>query len=141
MWIRDRILEADIMWWHNVLGMLQEGITVQTGVVRPEARGVRLPDELMGDAMRFVACHEVGHSLGLRHNMIASWTFPTDSLRSKTCTDRMNTTSCLLYTSRCVEETGCRLSVSSVKWILDRYRVLWKATRKRIDVYKRHFVK
>ena len=87
------ILEADIMWWHNVLGMLQEWITVQTGVVRPEARGVRLPDELMGDAMRFVACHEVGHSLGLRHNMISSWTFPTDSLRSKTFTDRMNTTS------------------------------------------------
>ena len=87
------ILEADIMWWHNVLGMLQEWITVQTGVVRPEARGVKLPDELMGDAMRFVACHEVGHSLGLRHNMIASWTFPTDSLRSKTFTDRMNTTS------------------------------------------------
>ena len=69
------ILEADIMWWHNVLGMLQEWITVQTGVVRPEARGVRLPDELMGDAMRFVACHEVGHSLGLRHNMIAPGLF------------------------------------------------------------------
>lgn len=87
------ILDADIMWWHNVLGMLREWITVQTGVVRPEARGVNLPDELMGDAMRFVACHEVGHSLGLRHNMIASWAFPTDSLRSKTFTDRMNTTS------------------------------------------------
>ena len=38
------ILEADIMWWHNVLSMLQEWITVQTGVVRPEARGVALPD-------------------------------------------------------------------------------------------------
>ena len=61
--------------------MLQEWITVQTGVVRPEARGVTLPDSLMGDAMRFVACHEVGHSLGLRHNMMGSWAFPTDSLR------------------------------------------------------------
>ncbi|ADV44979.1 zinc-dependent metalloprotease [Bacteroides helcogenes] len=87
------ILEADIMWWHNVLGMLQEWITVQTGVVRPEARSIKLSDELMGDAMRFVACHEVGHSLGLRHNMIASWAFPTDSLRSRTFTDRMNSTS------------------------------------------------
>lgn len=87
------ILEADIMWWHNVLSMLQEWITVQTGVVRPEARGVALPDSLMGDAMRFVACHEVGHSLGLRHNMMGSWAFPTDSLRSKTFTDRMNSTS------------------------------------------------
>lgn len=87
------ILEADIMWWHNVLAMLQEWITVQTGVVRPDARGVSLPDELMGDAMRFVACHEVGHSLGLRHNMMGSWAFPTDSLRSKAFTDRMNSTS------------------------------------------------
>ena len=87
------ILEADIMWWHNVLTMLQEWITVQTGVVRPEARGTTIPDEMMGDAMRFVACHEVGHSLGLRHNMIASWAFPTDSLRSKSFTDRMNSTS------------------------------------------------
>lgn len=86
------ILEADIMWWHNVLSMLQEWITVQTGVVRPEARGVALPDSLMGDAMRFVACHEVGHSLGLRHNMMGSWAFPTDSLRSKSFTDRMNST-------------------------------------------------
>ncbi|NCC09458.1 MAG: DUF5117 domain-containing protein [Bacteroidia bacterium] len=87
------ILEADIMWWHNVLNMLQEWITVQTGVTRPEARGVNLPDEMMGDAMRFVACHEVGHSLGLRHNMMASWAFQTDSLRSKSFTDRMNSTS------------------------------------------------
>lgn len=87
------ILEADIMWWHNVLSMLQEWITVQTGTVRPEARQTELPDELMGDAMRFVACHEVGHSLGLRHNMMGSWAFPTDSLRSKAFTDKMNSTS------------------------------------------------
>lgn len=47
---------------------------------------------MMGDAIRFVACHEVGHSLGLRHNMMGSWTFPTDSLRSKSFTDKMNST-------------------------------------------------
>lgn len=86
------ILEADIMWWHNVISMVQEWITVQTGACIPEARGVKLPDEMMGDAIRFVACHEVGHSLGLRHNMMGSWTFPTDSLRSKAFTDRMNST-------------------------------------------------
>ena len=58
------ILEADIMWWHNVLSMVSEWITVQTGTVCPEARSVQLPDSLLGDAIRFVACHEVGHSLG-----------------------------------------------------------------------------
>ena len=86
------ILEADIMWWHNVISMVQEWITVQTGAIDPQARGTKLPDEMMGDAIRFVACHEVGHSLGLRHNMMGSWTFPTDSLRSKSFTDKMNST-------------------------------------------------
>ena len=86
------ILEADIMWWHNVISMVQEWITVQTGAIDPKARGTKLPDEMMGDAIRFVSCHEVGHSLGLRHNMMGSWTFPTDSLRSKSFTDKMNST-------------------------------------------------
>lgn len=87
------ILEADIMWWHNVLTMLQEWNTVQTGAVREEVRGVEIPENIMGDAIRFVACHEVGHSLGLRHNMMGSWAYQTDSLRSEKFTTKMNSTS------------------------------------------------
>lgn len=86
------IIGADIIWWHNVMTMLQKWNTMQTGAVNPAARALILPDSLMGDAIRFVACHEVGHSLGLRHNMMGSAAFPTDSLRSKTFTDRMNST-------------------------------------------------
>ncbi len=77
------IIEADIIWWHNVLDILRDWIVVQTGAVDPRVRAPKLPDEVMGDAMRFVACHEVGHSLGLRHNMIASASIPVDSLRSE----------------------------------------------------------
>ena len=87
------ILEADIMWWHNVLSMLQRWVVVQTGAINPDARTILLPDSLMGDAIRFVVCHEVGHSLGLRHNMMASNAIPTDSLRSKSFTDRYKGTS------------------------------------------------
>lgn len=87
------IIEADIMWWHNVMGMLKDWIKVQTGAICPEVRGKEIPEELMGDAIRFVACHEVGHSLGLRHNMMGSWAYPTDSLRSRSFTDKMNSTS------------------------------------------------
>lgn len=87
------ILEADIIWWHNVQSLIREWIMVQTGAVNPKARTLQLPDELIGDAVRFVACHEVGHSLGLRHNMMASAAYPTDSLRSRTFTDRMGGTS------------------------------------------------
>ena len=87
------ILEADIMWWHNVIDMVKEWITVQTGAIREEARLNELPTELMGDAIRFVACHEVGHSLGLRHNMMASWAYQTDSLRNEKFTTHYNGTS------------------------------------------------
>ena len=87
------ILEADIIWWHNVQSLLKEWIQVQTSAVNPAARQAVLPDSLMGDAARFVACHEVGHSLGLRHNMRASAAYSVDSLRSSTFTDKIGGTS------------------------------------------------
>ena len=88
------ILEADIIWWHNVQSLLKEWIVVQTAAVNPAARNHHLlPDSLMGDAARFVACHEVGHSLGLRHNMRASAAYPVDSLRSASFTSKIGGTS------------------------------------------------
>lgn len=87
------ILEADIMWWHNVLDILHDWIVIQTGAVDERARTIELPEELIGDAMRFVACHEVGHSLGLRHNMMASAAIPTDSLRSASFIENLRGTS------------------------------------------------
>lgn len=82
------ILGANIMWWHNVLDILGEWITVQTAATNPLARQYPLSEELMGDAIRFVVAHEVGHSLGLRHNMIASWSVSIDSLRSSSFTSK-----------------------------------------------------
>lgn len=86
------IIEADIIWWHNVVSLLREWIVVQTGATNPSVRSMNLPDSIMGEAARFVACHEVGHSLGLKHNMIASWTYPTDSLRSASFLTQANGT-------------------------------------------------
>ena len=51
------IIEADVIWWHNVISILKNWITIQTGAVNPAAQQCLLPDSLMGDAMRFVACH------------------------------------------------------------------------------------
>ena len=72
--------------------LLREWIMVQTGAYNKAARQYELPEDMIGDAARFVACHEVGHSLGLRHNMIASNAYATDSLRSKTFTDKVKGT-------------------------------------------------
>ena len=76
------------------MGMLQEWITVQTGVVRPEVRGVRLPDELMGDAMRFCGMPRGGALAGLapQYDCFLDF-FRQIPCVSKTFTDRMNTAS------------------------------------------------
>lgn len=86
------ILEADIIWWHNVIKMVKEWVNVQLGGYMPEARGINIPDSLMGDAIRFVACHEMGHSLGLRHNMMGSSRYPVENYRSKQFTDSIKST-------------------------------------------------
>ncbi|WP_289022331.1 zinc-dependent metalloprotease [uncultured Salegentibacter sp.] len=84
-----QILESDIIWWHNLMKGLHSWIRVQTGPIDPEARPNTFSNELMGEAIRFVSSHEVGHTFGLKHNMGASFSYPVDSLRSKSFTSKM----------------------------------------------------
>lgn len=86
------ILESDIVWWHNVMTSLHEWMRIQTGPIDSKARGNKFSDEHMGEAIRFVSSHEVGHTFGLKHNMGSSFAYPVESLRSKEFTDKMGGT-------------------------------------------------
>ncbi|MFN5046041.1 MAG: zinc-dependent metalloprotease [Bacteroidota bacterium] len=77
------ILESHIGWYHNVMSLLHDWYFVQTAAVDPEARKMKFDDDLMGNLIRFVSSHEVGHTLGLRHNMGSSSKTPVEKLRDK----------------------------------------------------------
>jgi len=85
------IIESDIGWYHNVMNLLRNWYFIQTAAVNPGAQKVKFDDEMMGQLIRFVSSHEVGHTLGLPHNMGSSSAYPVDSLRSPSFTNTHGT--------------------------------------------------
>ncbi|MCC9136220.1 zinc-dependent metalloprotease [Pontibacter silvestris] len=76
------IIESDIIWYHNHLRSYRNRYLLETGAANPGARTLNTPMDDLGEMMLEVITHEVGHALGLPHNMKASSAYPTDSLRS-----------------------------------------------------------
>ncbi len=79
-----QILESHINWYHNVMSLLRNWYMIQVGPNNPEGQKMEFSTELMGELVRFVSSHEVGHTLGLRHNFGSTAMVPVDSLRSAT---------------------------------------------------------
>ena len=83
------IIESDIIWYHNHLRSYRNRYLLETGAANPKARNLNTPKEEIGEMMRRVISHEVGHALGLPHNMKASSAYIVDSLRSGDFTQKM----------------------------------------------------
>ncbi|MGK0325862.1 MAG: hypothetical protein ACJA1D_001203 [Polaribacter sp.] len=85
------IIESDINWYHNVMSLLHNWFFIQTAAINPDARGNNFKTETMGELIKFVSSHELGHTLGLPHNMGSSSAYPVDSLRSASFTKKYGT--------------------------------------------------
>ena len=94
------ILESDILMYHNVMNLLTHWYFVQAGPLDARAKTLPLPDALMGELVRYVVAHEVGHTLGLPHNMKASSLYPFDKLRDKQWLQQNSHTPTLMDYSR-----------------------------------------
>ena len=94
------ILESHIGWYHNIMSLLRNWYLIQTAAVDPEARKKQFDDDLMGELIRFVSSHEVGHTLGLRHNMGASSATPVEKLRDAAFQEKNGHTSSIMDYAR-----------------------------------------
>ena len=128
------ILQFDINWYHNVMKLLRDWWVIQTGAVNPDARSVELKNEVMGEGIRFVAAHEVGHAIGLPHNMGSSSAYPVDSLRSATFTKKYGTAPSIMDYARWnyVAQPGDEgVALMPSDWdspnvgIYDKYSIKW----------------
>ncbi len=120
------ILGTHIQWHHNVMNLLRNWYFTQTAAANPEARGVAFDDAVMGELIRFVSAHEVGHTLGLPHNQKGHSAIPVDSLRTEWVCRNGTSTSIMDYARfNYVAQPGDDTCFHPQVGLYDRYSMEW----------------
>ena len=124
------ILESHINWYHNLMSILREWYMVQCGPLDPRAQKMQFDDKLMGQLIRSVASHEVGHSLGLTHNYAASSAVPVEKLRDRVWLEANGHTPSIMdyarfnYVAQPQDSVGERGLISRIG-IYDHWAIEW----------------
>ena len=121
------ILDADIKFYHNVMNLLRDWYFVQVAPLDDRAKKLPLPDDLMGELLRYVSAHEVGHSLGLPHNMKASSSYTVEQLRNARFTARNGNEASIMDYGRFnyVAQPGDRARLIPKIGAYDRFSIEW----------------
>lgn len=121
------IISAHIIVWHNVLKLGEQWYFTQVGDLDPRAAKLPLPQPLMGEILQYIVCHEVGHTLGLRHNHKASSSYTAAQLRDKAFTDQYGDEASIMDYGRFnyVAQPGDNARLIPILGPYDKFAIEW----------------